>query len=184
MASKKRSTTHPKVKKKAASVAVARAAKASAKTTSSTTDAPDRVAVQPENTAPDAYLSNEQRARMGTLLQQAERVLENVEDRMMALTIAATARWSPGQDVHEVEENEAPAFGDDEFDEFLALVEDTAELAMFQGVALFLGLPKDVVDQAVSTTLVEGMSSGPQTKRRVDPAALVVHQRQRRPGPR
>lgn len=150
MASKKRTIGHPKVRNAGA-----------------------KVRVEEENLAPTAAVPPEQLSRLGTLLPAANAVIQAVEDRMVALQVAATARWTPGQNVHDVDENAPPAFGDDEYADFLDLVEDVSTAAMFQRLAAFFELPETVVNQVLTASLTANISP-PNVKTAI---GVVSHQR-------
>jgi len=80
---------------------------------------------------------------------------------MLALTVAATARWNPTQSIYDTDENSTPVMGDEDYAHFLALVEEMAEHALFRSVALFMGLPNEIVDAVVTNNLAGKLSSSP-----------------------
>jgi len=137
-----------------------------------------------ENTSPGGQLSPEQRARLEVLLPQAQQVLQSIEDRMVALTIAATARWQPEQDVLDTDEGSAPVFGDDEFDTFLSMVEELAEHAWFQEISKFLNLPDNVVHQVMVDSLKARFVETSATALKKSNVPFVVHRRHNIPGGR
>jgi hypothetical protein len=121
-------------------------------------------------------IPEEQQARLATLLPAAHQTIQLVEDRMLALQIAATVRWEQNQSVHDVDEDAPPAFGDDEYAEFLDLVEDVARGAMFQSLASFFNLPAEVINQVMVSSLVTGLVGPPSANRKE--LGVVSHKRQ------
>lgn len=120
------------------------------------------------------------RLNSANLLPRANTVLQNIEDRMMALIVMATARWQPATSLLETDENSSPIMGDDEYSEFLALVENMAEHAMFREVALFMGLPEHVVDEVLLHSL---RGAGGSTPAALKKAARPFSMRQARTSP-
>lgn len=111
---------------------------------------------------PDGKLTPEQKTRLAAMIPEANAVIQGIEDRMSALSVAATARWQQYKVLHEIDENSAPVMGDEEYDDFLALAEDLAQHALFREVALFMGLPQEVVDNVLTQALAaDFIASGP-----------------------
>jgi hypothetical protein len=133
--------------------------------------------------APDGKLTPDQRGRLTSLLPKASDVIQSIEDRMTALSVAATARWKPAQLVHETDENSAPVMGDDEYADFLKLVEDLAEHAIFREVALFMGLPEAVVDQVLTQALTTDFVVPSNTANNLKRAAQPFVKRSVNPAP-
>lgn len=94
---------------------------------------------------------------------------------MAALTVAATSRWVPGQDAYDTDENESPAFGDEEYADFLAMVEEVGEAAMFQGIAGFFGIPGNVVNEVLVDALKAKLVEGPPSQQKR--VGVVSHKR-------
>jgi len=130
-----------------------------------------------EDTSLDSQLPDDQRARLEVLLPQAQQVLQAIEDRMVALTIAATSRWVPEQEILDTNEQAAPVFGDGEFDHFLAMVEEVAEHAWFQEISKFLGLPEAVIHDVMAESLKAKFAVAPGRKS----VGVVSHQRHNLP---
>ena len=120
-------------------------------------------------------LGTEQKARLEVLLPTAQGVLQRVEDKMLALTIAAAARWQPNQNVHEADEIEAPVFGDEEFSSTLVVIEELAEVTFFSEIAKFYGLPDSVINEVVLSSLKETFIGPSSAKKNQVP--FVVHKR-------
>lgn len=172
MASKRRTTRHPKVPQPDGSDA--KNDDSSPKTTSRT-----RTKILPEDVRPEAALGPEQLKRLATLLPQANSVIQEIEDRMAALTVAATSRWVPGQDAYDTDENESPAFGDEEYADLLALVEEVAEAAMFKGIAGFFSIPEGVINEVLVEALKTKLVGGPPSQQKR--VGVVSHKRHGRP---
>lgn len=95
-------------------------------------------------------LSPEQKARVEALMPDAEILIENVEDKMVALATAATKRWNPDIDLHDADEDGPPVL---DLDEFLETIDEIGECAMIKAVAKFMGLPDSIVDPLISEKL-------------------------------
>lgn len=95
---------------------------------------------------------------------------------MMALTQAALARWQPEASVFDNDEESPPTFGDEDLDEFLDLVQDMGDLAIFQGIASFFSIPDDVVKSVLTDALRE-VAVGPASAKSAL-VAPVVRKRQ------
>lgn len=119
----------------------------------------------------------EQLVRLETLLPAAQHVIQSVEDKLAALSIAATIRWTPEKSAYETDENSTPVFGDEEYEDFLTMSEEIAETAFFQEVAKFFGLPAHVID-AVLIESLKGKFIAPPTPKKAGPT-YVSYQPQR-----
>ncbi len=96
------------------------------------------------------------------LLKSAESAIRGVEARMLALTVAATERWVPNQNAYETDEVGSAVFGDDEYNEFLLVVEEIGHIATVTAVAKFFGVPGDTVEALSLDLLRESfLTSGP-----------------------
>lgn len=94
---------------------------------------------------------------------------------MVALTVAATKRWSPDQDVHDIDENAPPAFGDEEYNDFLSLVQEVADASTFREVARFFDIPEEVINKVLTDALSAHLSpSAPAGKSGLP---VVIHKR-------
>jgi hypothetical protein len=94
-------------------------------------------------------LTEEERA----LFDQASDELAAVEQRMTALTRAAASRWRAAQSVYDTDETSALVFSDEEYADFLAVVEMMGEAEMLRTIGCFVGLPVDILDDIVHEKL-------------------------------
>lgn len=95
-------------------------------------------------------LSPEQQARVDLLLPEAKKIVEDIEDRMVALATVATQRWQPDANLHDADEDGPPVL---DLDEFLETLDEISECAMVRSLAVFMGLPAAIVDVVVAEKL-------------------------------
>ncbi len=79
-------------------------------------------------------------------------MMVTTEQRIMALVRAANNRWEPGRSVLETDETDTPVFSDQEYGDFVSLVEVLGHAEWTRQMMAFLRLPAPMID-----TLVEEM---------------------------
>jgi hypothetical protein len=121
-------------------------------------------------------VGSEQQRRIATLIPQARDLLNLVEDRILALGIAATMRWEQDAHATDRDEHEPPVFGDEEYDAMLSLVQSVSEHAWFQEIAKFFGLPEEVINKTLEASLrAEATGSLPGAKSSIGHVVVRKH---------
>ncbi len=119
-------------------------------------------------------LSHEQQARVDVLLPQAAILVEDIEDRMIALASIAVKRWNPDASLHDVDEDGTPVFN---LDEFLETIDEIGECAMIRSIAQFFKLPEAVVDPLITEKLKSAYVSLPAPPKRDDKGFTIKRAR-------
>ena len=71
----------------------------------------------------------------------------------MALTRAASERYTPNQSAYDTDETAGAVFGDEEYADFLAQIEVMSEVMQLRLIGGFLGVPRPTLDQLGLETL-------------------------------
>ena len=112
------------------------------------------------------------------LLEKASAEIDRVEQRIMAMCRAASKRWRPNQSVLNTDETDEPVFGDDEYADFLAVVETMGEAATFKTIGMWMGVPEATLDEVVKDRLKTTFFGAPPNKRGQGHVALKQQRRE------
>lgn len=105
----------------------------------------------------------EQWERLEQLLPEARKVMQNAEDRLLAVALVAHERWTPGAEAHDYDETSPPVFGDEDYAQFLGSAQSVHDVALFGATASFLGIAEDIV-VSIQHKMLEAVFVRPSSK--------------------
>jgi len=102
-------------------------------------------------------------------LKQAVEILQEAEERSVAVAIAVAARWHPRETVSSVDEDAGHAvFGDEDADAVYRIADQMSALFIFRRLGQLYDIPEEVIDTAIVQRLqAPGAPISPGSRRAV-----------------